>query len=44
VSHAPETDTDRDAGLDVISALLQVFGGLIDPRSPEGSGTSWHRC
>jgi predicted transposase YbfD/YdcC len=36
VSHAPETDTGRDAGLDVICALLQVFGGLIDPRSPRG--------
>lgn len=36
VSHAPETDTGCDAGLDVISALLQVFGGLIDPRSPRG--------
>ena len=36
VSHASGTDTEHDAGLDVISALLQVFGGLIDPRSPRG--------
>ena len=36
VSHAPGPDTDRDAGLDVISALRQVFGGLVDPRSPRG--------
>lgn len=36
VSHAPGIGIGRDAGLDVISALLQVFGGLIDPRSPRG--------
>ncbi|MGW7695932.1 transposase family protein [Streptomyces asiaticus] len=36
MSHAPGTDTDRDAGLDVISALLQVSSGLIDPRRPRG--------
>lgn len=34
VSHTGGTDTDRDAELDVISALLQVSGGLIDPRRP----------
>ena len=36
VSHAPQPDTDHGAGLDVIRALLAVFGGLSDPRSPRG--------
>lgn len=36
VSHAPQPDTGRDGGLDVIGALLAVFGGLVDPRSPRG--------
>jgi predicted transposase YbfD/YdcC len=36
VSHAPEPDADHDGGLGVISALLAVFGGLVDPRSPQG--------
>ena len=36
VSHVPEPDTDHDGGLGVISALLAVFGGLIDPRSARG--------
>jgi predicted transposase YbfD/YdcC len=36
VSHAVEPDAGHDGGLDVISALLTVFGGLADPRSPRG--------
>jgi hypothetical protein len=35
VSHALRPDTDH-GGLDVISALLSLFGGLADPRSPRG--------
>lgn len=35
VSHARRPDTDH-GGLDVISALLSLFGGLADPRSPRG--------
>lgn len=36
VSHALELDTDHGGGLDVVFALLTVFGGLADPRSPRG--------
>jgi predicted transposase YbfD/YdcC len=36
VSHALQPDTDHGGGLDVICALLTVFGGLADPRSPRG--------
>jgi hypothetical protein len=36
VSHALQPDTDHGRGLDVICALLTVFGGLADPRSPRG--------
>lgn len=35
VSHASQPDADH-SGLDVIYALLWVFGGLADPRSPRG--------
>ena len=34
--HVPGPDTDHDGGLGVISALLAVFGGLIDLRSGRG--------
>jgi predicted transposase YbfD/YdcC len=38
VSHAPELEsrTRGGDGLDVIAALLAVFAGLVDPRSPRG--------
>lgn len=36
VSHAPGPDTGHGGGLDVISALLTVFDGLVDPRSARG--------
>jgi predicted transposase YbfD/YdcC len=37
VSHAPGPDTDHDgAGREVITALLAVFGGLVDPRCARG--------
>jgi hypothetical protein len=36
VSHALGPDTDHGDGLDVISALLTVFGGLADPRRAPG--------
>jgi hypothetical protein len=32
VSHAPEHDDAQDAGLEVVSALVEVFDGLVDPR------------
>lgn len=36
VLHAPEHDGNQVAGLDVVSALVEVFGGLVDPRLPRG--------
>jgi hypothetical protein len=36
VSHAPEHDDGQAAGLDVVSALVEVFDGLVDPRFPRG--------
>jgi predicted transposase YbfD/YdcC len=36
VSHAPEHDAAHDAGGQVVSALLEVFGGLVDPRCARG--------
>jgi predicted transposase YbfD/YdcC len=36
VSHAPKPTTGHGDGIEVISALLTVFGGLIDPGSPRG--------
>ncbi len=36
VSHVPEHDTGHDAGRQVVSALLEVFGGLVDPRCARG--------
>jgi predicted transposase YbfD/YdcC len=36
VSHAPEPDAGLDAGRQVVSALLEVFEGLVDPRCARG--------
>lgn len=36
MSHAPDHDARQDAGLDVVSALVAVFDGLVDPRFPRG--------
>jgi len=36
VSHAPEHDHEHGAALDVVSALAEVFGALVDPRFARG--------
>jgi hypothetical protein len=36
VSHAPEHHDGQAAGLDVVSALVEVFGDLVDPRFARG--------
>jgi hypothetical protein len=36
VLHAPERDANQVAGLDVVSALVEVFDGLMDRRLARG--------